>query len=144
MIKINYKNEIEEYLKKELELCTKILSYNEQIEKYTKNGENKKADEVLKKSIEKTKELGLIDGKIKKILVENNIEFEVIREEFKGIVSEISEVISKITELYDKAKVLINKEKDSVLKELKKLRTGISGYGKLTSDGDKNFIDLIE
>ena len=59
MIKINYKNEIEEYLKKELELCKKILSYNEQIEKYTKNGENKKADEVLKKSIEKTKELGL-------------------------------------------------------------------------------------
>ena len=39
---------------------------------------------------------------------------------------------------------LINKEKDSVLKELKKLRIGISGYGKLTSDGDKNFIDLIE
>ncbi len=55
MINSNYKSEIEKLLKGELEICYEILEHNKQFESFAGDVKLKKADEVLKKSIEKTK-----------------------------------------------------------------------------------------
>jgi len=144
VINSNYKSEIEKLLKGELELCYEILEHSKQFESFARDAELKKADEVLKMSIEKTKELKLFELKIVAILEENNITLENLKDEFREIVSELSEIFNKITELNNKAKVLLNKEKDTILDELKKLKIGKSIYDKYNLDGDKGFIDIVE
>ena len=142
----NYKNEIDELLNGELELCHKIFEYTEQFENLASDDELEKANEILKKRAAEIEEIRLIEEKIGLILKKNRITIEKLTNEFGEVILEISKMLKKISELDDKVKVLLNKQKNTVLEDLKKLKIGKVVYGKyLTSlKGDNGFIDIVE